>query len=68
LPSVTIALNSNIFSDGQAYVALSRGRRLDELFLTHLDFDAIKADPEAIAEYQRLEAKASELQQAYRCQ
>ena len=68
LPSVTIALNSNIFSDGQAYVALSRGRRLDELFLTHLDFDAIKADPEAIAEYQRLEAKAGELQQAYRCQ
>jgi ATP-dependent DNA helicase PIF1 len=61
LPSITIALNRNIFSDGQAYVALSRGKDLEKVFLTHLDFEAIKADPEAIAEYQRLEAKAEEL-------
>ena len=61
LLSITIALNCNIFSDGQAYVALSRGKDLENVFLTHLDFEAIKADPEAIAEYQRLEAKAKEL-------
>ena len=56
-----MALNRNIFSDGQAYVGLCRGRELEQLFLSHLDFDAIKADPEAIAEYDRLRAKAAEL-------
>jgi len=52
---VTIALNSNIFSQGQAYVALSCARKLSEIFLSYLDFSGIKADPEAIAEYARLE-------------
>lgn len=56
-----MTLNHNIFSDGQAYVGLSRARELEQLFLSHLDFDAIKADPEAIAEYDRLRAKAAEL-------
>jgi ATP-dependent exoDNAse (exonuclease V) alpha subunit len=54
LPSITLALNKNIFSQGQAYVGLSRARTLDQVFLTQLDFDAIKADPEAVAEYDRL--------------
>ncbi|EFZ03871.1 P-loop NTPase superfamily protein [Metarhizium robertsii ARSEF 23] len=61
LPDVTVALNSNIFSDGQAYAALSRGKDLEHLYLTHCDLEAIKADPEAIAEYERLEAKAEQL-------
>ena len=61
LPSVTLALNSNIFSDGQAYVGLSRATALERLSLSALDFDAIKADPEAIKEYERLEAKAREI-------
>jgi ATP-dependent DNA helicase PIF1 len=61
LPAVTVALNSNIFSDGQAYVALSRGKDLEQVYLTHCDLEAIKADPEAIAEYERLEAKAEQL-------
>jgi ATP-dependent exoDNAse (exonuclease V) alpha subunit len=56
-----LALNSNIFSDGQAYVGLSRATTLERVFLTALDFDAIKADPEAIEEYERLEAKAHKL-------
>jgi ATP-dependent exoDNAse (exonuclease V) alpha subunit len=60
LPSVTMALNCDIFSDGQAYVGLSRGRELEQLFLSHLDFRVIKADPKAIAEYDRLRAKAAE--------
>jgi ATP-dependent exoDNAse (exonuclease V) alpha subunit len=58
---MVMALNHNIFSDGQAYVGLSRARTLELLFLSHFDFDAIKADPEAIAEYDRLRAKAAEL-------
>ena len=57
-----MALNRNIFSDGQAYVGLSRCCTLEQLFLSHLDWDAIKTDREAIAEYDRLEAKALELQ------
>jgi ATP-dependent DNA helicase PIF1 len=62
LPSITLGLNKNIFSEGQAYVGLSRATTLDQLFLTQLDFDAIKADPEAIAEYTRLRTVASLLE------
>ena len=62
LPSVTLALNKSIFSDGQAYVGLSRATTSEKLFLTQLDFDAIKADPEAIAEYERLRALTSRLE------
>ena len=62
LPSVTLALNKSIFSDGQAYVGLSRATTSERLFLTQLDFDAIKADPEAIAEYNRLRTLASRLE------
>jgi len=56
-----MALNRNIFSDGHAYVRLSRGREIEQLFLSHLDFDAIKTDPKAIAEYDLLRTKAAEL-------
>jgi hypothetical protein len=55
LPSITVALNRNIFSYGQAYVALSCAITFNKVFLSHLDFEAIKADPEAIAEYEQLE-------------
>jgi ATP-dependent DNA helicase PIF1 len=61
LPAITVALNCNIFSDWQAYVALSRGKDLERVYLTHCDLEAIKADSEAIAEYERLEAKAEQL-------
>jgi hypothetical protein len=60
---VTIALNSNIFSLGQAYVALSRVRKLSEIFLSYLDFSSIKADRDAIAEYARLEGITTGIQQ-----
>jgi hypothetical protein len=50
-----------MFAEGQAYVGLSRATTADQLFLTELDFSAIKADPEAIAEYLRLEEKAANL-------
>jgi hypothetical protein len=61
LNNITIALNNSMFADGQGYVALSRAISLDQLFLSELDFSAIKADPEAIAEYKRLEQKAAAL-------
>ena len=62
LPSVTLALNKIFFSEGQAYVGLSRATASERLFLTQLDFDAIKADPEAIAEYDRLRTVALQLE------
>ncbi|KAN0068595.1 Ankyrin repeat-containing domain protein [Elaphomyces granulatus] len=37
LPSFTLALNKSIFSDGQAYVGLSRATTSERLFLTQLD-------------------------------
>jgi ATP-dependent DNA helicase PIF1 len=61
LNNITIALNNSMFADGQGYVALSRAISLDQLFLSELDFSAVKADPEAIAEYKRLEQKAAAL-------
>lgn len=61
LPAITVALNRNIFSDGQAYVALSRGKELQRVYFTHCDLEAIKADPEAIAEYTRLESEVERL-------
>jgi ATP-dependent DNA helicase PIF1 len=59
LPSITLALNENIFSERQAYVGLNQVTDLEQVFLTQLDFQAIKADPEAIKEYERLRKVAS---------
>jgi ATP-dependent exoDNAse (exonuclease V) alpha subunit len=59
LASVTTTLTKTMFADGQGYVALSRATTPEQLFISQLDFDAIRADPDAIAEYQRLEAKAA---------
>ena len=56
-----MALNKNMFAQGQAYVALSRAVTEEFLFISQLDFSAIKADPQALVEYQRLEDKAASL-------
>ena len=61
LPSVTVALTKSMFADGQGYVGLSRATTSEQLFITQLDFNAIRADPDAIAEYRRLEQKAAQL-------
>lgn len=61
LNSITMALSKSMFADGQGYVALSRATSPEQLFLTELDFGAIKADPEAIAEYRRLEQRVAAL-------
>jgi hypothetical protein len=57
-------LNSNIFSDSQAYIGLSKATTIKKVFFSILDFDTLKADPEAIEEYKGLETKASK--QEYR--
>jgi hypothetical protein len=44
-----------MFINRQAYIILSRVITLEELYITCLDFNTIKADPEAITKYKWLE-------------
>ncbi len=46
---------SNIFSAGQAYVALSRARSLDGVFIKSIDFNKIFADEKAVQFYKNYE-------------
>jgi ATP-dependent exoDNAse (exonuclease V) alpha subunit len=55
LRSISVALNEQIFSTGQAYVALSRCPSWENLHITALDRAAFMTDPEVITEYDRLE-------------
>ncbi len=52
---ITVSLDANIFSDGQAYTAISRARTLKDVHIASLNWSAFKVDQEAVREYQRLE-------------
>jgi ATP-dependent DNA helicase PIF1 len=45
---------SKVFADGQIYVALSRVRSLNGLYIDGLDFNRIKANPEIVEFYSNL--------------
>ena len=45
LENAIIDIGSNIFADGQTYVALSRVKSLDGLYLTSFDYYKIKCNP-----------------------
>lgn len=45
LENAIIDIGSNIFADGQTYVALSRVKSLEGLYLTHFDYRKIKCNP-----------------------
>jgi len=45
LDNAIIDIGSNIFADGQTYVALSRVKSLDGLYLTSFDYSKIKCNP-----------------------
>ena len=55
LPKVFLALDSQLFSPGQAYVALSRCPTWDQIKIQSFHKDAFITDPEVIREYDRLE-------------
>jgi len=61
LPHVTTSLDSQMFTTGQAYVAISRARTWESLTLTALEYNAIKTDEQVIIEYNRLQEKYNRL-------
>ena len=58
---ITVSLDANIFSNGQAYTAISRARRLEDVYIANLDFSAFMVDETAVREYQRLEEVSKSL-------
>jgi hypothetical protein len=54
LERIYVDLGKNIFAYGQAYVALSRTKSLENLFLLDFKPEHIKADPQAIEFYRNL--------------
>ena len=55
LPRASLSLDQSIFSPGQAYVALSRCSRWENIELSSLDLSAFITNPDVTLEYQRLE-------------
>lgn len=55
---VTTKIGKDIFLDGQMYVALSRLKNLESLFVTEFDPNKLKADQEALAITKKLESIA----------
>ena len=45
LENAVIDIGTNVFADGQTYVALSRVKSLDGLYLTSFDYTKIKCNP-----------------------
>jgi ATP-dependent DNA helicase PIF1 len=54
LEYANIDIGSNVFECGQSYVALSRAKSLDGLYIQRLDFSKIKANPKVIKFYDTL--------------
>jgi len=60
LENVKTGLSQNvIFAEGQAYVAMSRVKTLNGLYLRSFDPDCVKADPKCVAYYKGIENRNS---------
>src|SRR6185312_9650159 len=59
LPKVSLALDSQFFSPGQAYVALSRCPTWDQIQIQSFHKNAFITDTEVLQQYERLEQIAS---------
>jgi ATP-dependent exoDNAse (exonuclease V) alpha subunit len=57
LPRISINLDDEMLAPGQAYTAISRARRWEDLLIAALSWSAIKVNEEAAKEYERLEKK-----------
>ena len=56
---ISVSLDDQMFSPGQAYTALSRCPNWDNVQIAALDRSAFKTDPDMIKEYERLELIAA---------
>lgn len=54
LDSAVICIDNSVFEHGQAYVALSRLRTLESLYLSSFDVSKITANATVVQEYLRL--------------
>ena len=52
LPHATISLDTSMFANGQAYVAMSRATSWQNLDIIYFDLNSIKADKKMIKEYE----------------
>lgn len=60
LSQVSLALDSQIFSPGQTYVAISRCPTWDKVFISSIHRDGFITDPDVINEYRRLDGIVSQ--------
>ena len=61
LSNVSLVLDKQIFSPGQAYVALSRVPSWNSIRITALDRNAFLVDKNIITEYERLKQMADQI-------
>jgi hypothetical protein len=54
LDAVFLDIGRSVFTDGMAYVALSRARAFERVFIVDFDYTKIKCNRLAYAEYNRL--------------
>ena len=59
LNNVSVSLDDQIFSNGQAYTALSRCPKWEDIRIMALDRNAFMVDQDVISEYNRLETLAT---------
>jgi ATP-dependent exoDNAse (exonuclease V) alpha subunit len=55
LSKITISFNTGIFAYDHTYTALNRARQWENIDIIDIYLEAFKANPEAIAEYYRLQ-------------
>jgi len=58
LDTAKIDVGSDIFECGQTYVALSRVRSLENLYLTHFDVSKIRLNPKVVQYYEALKTSS----------
>lgn len=61
LDKITLSLDETFFAPGQAYVALSRARRLEDVIILALIREAIRVDVNVLREHERLVQLAEQI-------
>jgi hypothetical protein len=59
LPSVRLELDETIFAYGQAYIAISRAKRWEDIAISSFCLDSFRDDRNVTAEYNRLRTRVT---------